>query len=97
MISDCSSFWGLKHFMDIKGFVDLDFSSHNFTWTNGRSGMANICERLDRSIANVEWRTSYPNASVSHFSITNSDHVPIILYLFRCEARVAICLKFEKF
>lgn len=92
-----SSSRGLRHFMDCKGFVDLGFSGRNFTWTNRRLGMANIRERLDRNIANVEWRTSYPNASVSHYSLTNSDHVPIILHLFGSEAQVATCFKFEKF
>lgn len=94
---DGASSWGLKHFMDCMGFVDLGYSGRNFTWTNRRSGLANIWERLDRCIANVQWRISYPNARVHHFSITNSDHVPLILPFFGSEPQVATCFKFETF
>lgn len=45
----------------------------------------------------MQWRISYPNARVHHFSVTNSDHVPLILHFFRSEPRVATCFKFETF
>lgn len=92
-----SSSRGLRHFMDILGFVDLGYGRRNFTWTNGRSELACIRERLDRSIANVPWCLHFPNAGVKHFSVTNSDHIPLILNLFGSEALVAKGFKFEKF
>lgn len=92
-----SSLRGLRHFLECFGFFDLGFSGRNFTWTNGQLGLACIRERLDRSITNVRWHTSYPNAGVKHFSITNSDHVPLILSLVGGENSVPKCFKFEKF
>lgn len=52
----------LLHFMDNMGFVDLRFLGRTFTWCNGKFGLASVWERLDRSIANVNWRTEFPNA-----------------------------------
>lgn len=75
----------------------MGFSGRNFTWLNGRSGLASIKERLDRSIANVQRRTHFPNAGVKHYGVTNSDHIPLILNLFGSEASVAKGFKFEKF
>lgn len=92
-----SSSCGLRHFMDSMGFVDLGFSGRKFTWNNGRIGLANIRERLDRSIANVQWRVNFPNAGVRHYAVTTSDHIPLILNFFWDEARVAKCFKFEQF
>lgn len=92
-----SSSRGLRHFMDILGFVDLGYGRRNFTWTNGRSGLACIRERLDRNIANVPWCLHFPNAGVKHFSVTNSDHIPLILNFFGSEASVAKGFKFKKF
>lgn len=42
--------------------------------------MANIAERLDRSLANNEWRRLYPDAVLTHLPILGSDHAPIILH-----------------
>lgn len=91
-----SSSRGLQHFMDSIGFVDLDFFGRNFTWTNDHSRLVCIRERLDRSIANIAWHTSFPNAIVKHYRVTNSDHVPLILNLFGCEISVAKTFKFER-
>lgn len=93
----CLFFRGLRHFMDSRGFVELGYSRRNFTWSNGRSSLASIWERLDRSIANVQWRIHFPNAVVKHYGITNSDHVPLIINLFGSEASVAKGFKFKKF
>lgn len=49
--------------------MDLGFEGSRFTWQNSRSGLATIRERLDRSMANNEWRT------IPH---THSDHHPIL-------------------
>lgn len=59
--------------------------------------MAHIRERLDRSIANVQWGLDFPNAGVRHYSVTNLDHTPLILNIFGEEIRLAKSFKFEKF
>ena len=45
---------------------DLGYSGHIFTWSNGRKGDEEVCERLDRALVNEEWRKMYPTAIVSH-------------------------------
>lgn len=41
--------------------------------------MANIQERLDRSLARSDWRIAFNKAEVVHLNAINSDHVPIML------------------
>lgn len=77
-----SSSRGLAHFMESCGMVDLGFSGCNFTWSNKRPGLANIRERIDRGIANVQWRMTFPNTAIQHYEYAPSDHVPLILNLF---------------
>jgi hypothetical protein len=38
-------------------------------------------ERLDRALANPDWKILFPEASVSHLSRTYSDHCPFLLTL----------------
>lgn len=92
-----SSSKGFRHFMDCLGFVDLGFSGRNFTWNNGRSGLACICKRLDRSITNIQWCTGFPNVGVKHYSVSISDHVPLILNLYGDGVSVVRSFKFKKF
>ena len=40
-----------------------------------------IMERLDRVLANPEWRILFPEASVTHLTRTHSDHCPVLLTL----------------
>lgn len=86
---------GLQQFMQTMGFVDLGLVGARFTWCNKRPGMANIRERLDRGISNVLWRFTFPNAAMHHYPITNSDHVPLVLYLFYHEPMAPKPFKFE--
>lgn len=77
--------------------MDLGFSRRQFTWSNRRSGLANIQERIDRSIANISWRTTFPNATVRHHPIAPSDHTSIILDFIGVEISVPKSFKFEGF
>jgi hypothetical protein len=43
-----------KNFVEAVGAIDLGFSGPRFTLSNRRSGWANIRERLDRGLCNVE-------------------------------------------
>lgn len=88
---------GLSHFMQIMGFVDLGFVGSKFTWCNKRLSVANIRERLDRGISNLPWRLAYPNVTITHDPITNSDHNPIILSLFRSTEHAPKPFKFKGF
>ncbi|KAF7151487.1 hypothetical protein RHSIM_Rhsim02G0110700 [Rhododendron simsii] len=46
--------------------MDLEFKGPLYTWTNNQGGGANIRERLDGAVANVDWRILYPYAQVFH-------------------------------
>ena len=54
-----SSSWGsskfFKAFVDNVGAIDLGFNGPRFTWSNKIIGLANIRERLDRGLCNVDW------------------------------------------
>ncbi|XP_059451039.1 uncharacterized protein LOC132181825 [Corylus avellana] len=66
-------------FVHSNALVDLGFIGNNFTWSNCRSGSANIRERLDCGLANQEWVSLFPNSLINHFLAVNSDHCPILL------------------
>ena len=61
------------------GLVDIGFNGYHFTWRNGRHGAAFVEERLDRAVATSKWCEIFPQAKVSHLSVSYSDHDPIML------------------
>ena len=62
------------------GFMDLGFSSPDFTW-HGRRRVELIWERLDRGVANYEWSEKFPTGRVRHIHCFTLDHHPILLAL----------------
>ncbi|KAL3635329.1 hypothetical protein CASFOL_019876 [Castilleja foliolosa] len=74
-----SSHHNLANDLDSLGLIDLGFSGSPYTWTNKRSGIDNIQQRLDRGVANSEWITMFPRASILHLPQVGSDHSPIVL------------------
>lgn len=70
---------GLKKFMEDNRLVDLGFCEPKFTWNNNRHGWGNIKERLDRGVANHQWTTLFPNATIRHLPTLTSDHASILL------------------
>ena len=70
---------GLENFVADVGALDLGFSGPKFTWSNRRVGWANVRERLDRSLCNIDWQSLFPNARIQHLTTHNSDHNPIVL------------------
>ena len=52
-----------------------------YTWCNGRKVDDRIWERLDRALANQDWKSLFPTAFVTHKTISYSDHNPIFLAL----------------
>ncbi|PKI61172.1 hypothetical protein CRG98_018403 [Punica granatum] len=65
-----------------RGCIDLGFTGNPFTWRNKRVGLASVKQRLDRAIANNEWRTTFPRAGVFHLPQIRFDHNPILLKLW---------------
>ena len=71
--------------------TDLGFSGDPFTWRNNSHTSENcIRERLDRAVANLEWRTRFPTARVVNGNHYHLDHRPVIVHLkeeVRCTYR----------
>ena len=68
-----------RAFVDNVAAIDLGFSGPRFIWTNRRVSWANIRERLDRGICNVDWQSLFPCVGVKHLTTPNSDHNAILL------------------
>lgn len=64
--------------LDFCGFVDLGHTGPEFTW-QGRRHEYVIWERLDRGVANYDWVSKFPAATVRHLHCYSSDHHPISL------------------
>lgn len=92
-----SSVGALRQFMDQSGLIDLGSLGLPYTWTNCRHGQANIREKLDRGITNVEWRELFPRASVTNLPITSSDHAPLVVDSTGGSRAIASPFRFEEF
>ncbi|KAG5549991.1 hypothetical protein RHGRI_015079 [Rhododendron griersonianum] len=75
--------------------LDLEFKGQSYTWSNNQGGSSNIRERLDRAVANVEWRDLFPYAQVFHDVILGSDHAPLIVKVCIPLKKVPYRFKFE--
>ncbi|KAH1055130.1 hypothetical protein J1N35_033195 [Gossypium stocksii] len=62
---------------------DVGFIGRWFTWERGRFAHTNIRERLDRSVATLEWMNLFPSFQVEHLSHSFSDHCPLLLDTLR--------------
>nr|XP_051221192.1 uncharacterized protein LOC127339372 [Lolium perenne] len=61
---------------------DLGFSGDPYTWrNNGHTVDTYIKERLDRAVANMEWRMHFPAYKVINGDPRHSDHRPVIVLL----------------
>jgi len=64
--------------LDFCGFMDLGFTGPKFTWHSRRHGHL-IWERIDRGVANYDWLSKFPAATIRHLHCYSSDHRPINL------------------
>jgi exonuclease III len=58
---------------------DLGFIGARYTWNNGRHDEHFVSERLDRALANSQWKAIYRVANVYVLAGRASDHKPICL------------------
>lgn len=63
-----------QHTLEECHLVDMGCRGSKYTWNNCREGRAIIKERLDRGVANLEWRSCFPTTSVSVEAAVSSDH-----------------------
>lgn len=66
-----------KHDLHLR---DIPFYGPRYTWSNNRSDLDLIMERLDRAYASDEWLEEFPLATIQNFPIIQSDHAPIWLH-----------------
>ncbi|XP_021757463.1 uncharacterized protein LOC110722503 [Chenopodium quinoa] len=81
-LGDSSSIPGQMDFISWRigmDLVDVPFSGPKFTWTNNRTDLDPIFERLDRAYASSAWLLDYPDTRVLHQPILFLDHAAIIL------------------
>ncbi|KAL7210180.1 hypothetical protein ACSBR1_031694 [Camellia fascicularis] len=67
--------------MNRYNLMGLGCSGPRLTWSNGRQGMANTLERLDRAACNSEWRLAFTEGAVRNLPQTYSDHSPMVVYI----------------
>lgn len=70
-----------------------------FTYDNKRVGWNNVKVRLDRAVADENWREIFSGLQVIHLTSPCSDHVPIVLH-FYADQNTQIktkCLHYEIF
>ena len=60
---------------------DLGFAGAPFTYDNRRRGRANVKVRLDRALADDQWRDFFSDASVVHLVSPCSNHLPLLVHL----------------
>ena len=63
--------------IDECGFMDLGFTSSQFTWKKHFNDGHSVWERLDRGLATREWMLKFAGTIVHHLPSFTSDHNPI--------------------
>ncbi|XP_059458331.1 uncharacterized protein LOC132187927 [Corylus avellana] len=58
---------------------DMGCIGSKYTWTNGRSDGTFTKERLDRAVANKEWRSMFKEVVVHVLAGCTSDHKPLLI------------------
>ena len=67
--------------MDACGLIDLGAMGPIFTWCRKIQGMNVVSKRLDRALANIDWRARFSEAFVENLTHLHSNHY---LILVRC-------------
>jgi hypothetical protein len=75
--------------------VDLGYRGPKFTWSNFWDSLDFTKERLDRGVANAEWRGLFPKMEVVVETTLCSDHTLLILCLLGDRVKGHGCKKFK--
>lgn len=74
---------GFTEAVNDSGLMDLGYKGSEFTWERSRGSIDWVKERLDRGLANNDWKRMFPLAEVQVMEVSTSDHMPLILQLKR--------------
>lgn len=66
--------------LDVCGLLDLNTSGGKFTW-HCKQGYNQKAKKLDRGLANLQWRLCFPEAFIEVLCRLHSDHNPLLLRL----------------
>jgi hypothetical protein len=69
--------------LEICDFSDLGYIGSKFTWSNCKEDHEFIKERLDRGVANTNWRELFPEVEITVEAVTTSDHAVLWASLSR--------------
>ena len=58
---------------------DIKFAGNFYTWSNKQSGDARVFSKLDRVMANGDWRSYYHTAEVCFLNEGTFDHCPAVI------------------
>ncbi|XP_009600115.1 uncharacterized protein [Nicotiana tomentosiformis] len=61
------------------GLIDLGFYGPRYTWSNRMGTCSIVWKRSDRGLANDNWLSSFPTATITHLASTGSDHSPLLM------------------
>ncbi|XP_072058205.1 uncharacterized protein [Arachis hypogaea] len=85
-----------RQFVDMNCLMDLDLKGGRFTWFSNPRNVFITREKIDRVLANWEWRALYQQASLTALPAISSDHCPIVLNINQIQRR-EMSFKFEAF
>ena len=68
-----------SNFMNNCNLLDLSTTGGRFTWHHNHNGIRILSKKLDRSLANVDWHITFPEAFFEVLCRLHSDHNPLLL------------------
>ncbi|XP_074369753.1 uncharacterized protein LOC141711250 [Apium graveolens] len=87
---------GFSNTVNECGLIEISSSGSAYTWERSRGTVRWIQEKLDRGLANHEWRNMFSTAEVRVLEVSTSDHLPLYLELNRTMYTPKVrCFKFE--
>jgi len=77
-------------------FLDIHPNNRKFTWSNKRTSIHNIKERLDRILIQEDIAANFSSIKRKIVHASTSDHKPVVLILDKWENQGPIPFKYNK-
>ena len=74
---------GFREAVDVCMLLDIGYSGRFWTFEKKVRGGSYTKVRLDRALANADWRARFPLADLTHLTAASSDHSHILMRLNR--------------